>query len=94
VNVKLPQLSKSIDCEEGENLFHCLRSKEIAVASSCKGDGVCGKCVVTVTQGIENLPFESELERRLKVKYNYGPQQRISCQCAVHGDLEITTTYW
>jgi Na+-transporting NADH:ubiquinone oxidoreductase subunit NqrF len=32
--------------ELGENLLKWLRGKEITIASSCDGEGVCKKCVI------------------------------------------------
>lgn len=75
-------------------MFRTLREQGIAIASSCNGDGVCGKCVVSVASGTENLSPPTELETRIMEKYNYAPPQRIACQCAVQGDVEVKTTYW
>lgn len=94
MKVTLPQLSKSLNCEKGENLFRTLRAADTAVASSCQGDGICGKCVVKVLKGAENLSPPTELELKLKEKYSYSESQRISCQTEVLGDVEIATTYW
>lgn len=94
MTIRVPQLNKTLLCEEGENLFSALRSQNVPVASSCKGDGVCGKCVVTVSKGAAQLSPPTELEERLFVKYSYSGSQRISCQCTVLGDVEIQTTYW
>ncbi len=94
MTIKLPQLSKTLSCNKGENLFQVLREQNIAVASSCKGDGVCGKCVVMVHEGEHNLTPSTELEQRLLEKYQYEAPRRISCQCQVLGDVTLTTTYW
>ena len=94
MKIEMPQLSKTLECEKGQNLFLCLRKQEVAIASSCKGDGICGKCVVSVTAGAENLTPPTELELKLYTKYNLKKPQRISCQCRVQGDIEIKTPYW
>lgn len=92
--VELPQLNKCLSIDKEENLFTALRAAQVPVASSCKGDGVCGKCVVTVEHGDENLTPPTGLEETLCKKYNYSPSQRISCQCQVLGPLVLRTTYW
>lgn len=92
--IKLLQLSKSLSCKKGENLFRFLRSNDIPVASSCKGEGVCGKCVIQVVSGAANLSPATELEKKLQEKYQLREDQRISCQCEVNGDLEVLTSYW
>jgi len=94
MTIRLPQLSKTLSANKGDNLFQTLRAQGVPVASSCKGDGVCGKCVVSVVAGAENLSPVTELESRLFEKYQYSPPQRISCQCTIQGDVELRTTYW
>lgn len=78
----------------GANLMEELLLAGLPVASSCHGDGICGKCRVRVIKGAENLskigPLEQMLRDRLKVPVEF----RISCQCQVLGDIEIDTTYW
>lgn len=64
------------------------------VASSCGGEGVCAKCKVTVVAGSPNLSPPNDLELFLKEKENLGPQERISCQCVVLGDVQLDTKYW
>ena len=94
--IQLPQLNKSLSCKKGENLFRFLRAHQVPVASSCKGEGVCGKCVVQVVRGRENLSPPSQLENKLYEKYELREDQRISCQSNVVGDgeIEIRTSYW
>ncbi|MCB9073274.1 MAG: (2Fe-2S)-binding protein [Bdellovibrionaceae bacterium] len=92
MHIKLPQLNKILSAEENENLFSLLRRSGVPIASSCSGDGVCGKCVVQVMHG--QLEAIGPLEQELKTKYSLADNERISCQCLVKSDLTITTTYW
>jgi 2Fe-2S ferredoxin len=94
LTIYLPQLNKSLQCKKGENLFRFLRENQVPVASSCKGAGVCGKCVMQVVKGMENLSPVEALEKTLHEKYELRPDQRISCQTEVHGDIELRTGYW
>jgi 2Fe-2S ferredoxin len=67
----------------------------LPVASSCRGDGVCGKCriaVVSATAGA--LEPESERELFLRNQHSVPDGFRISCQVAVHGDITVDATYW
>lgn len=90
----LPQLNKSLEGSPTETVFQTLRKHDIPVASSCLGDGVCGKCRLTISEGLENVSAVEPLEQKLIDKYQLSPQQRISCQCFAKGDLTITSTYW
>jgi 2Fe-2S ferredoxin len=94
MKLHLPQLNKSLEGSPSETVFQTLRKHDIPVASSCLGDGVCGKCRLTVAQGLENVSPIEPLEQKLIDKYSLSPQQRISCQCYPLGDLTITSTYW
>ncbi len=84
----------SIEVPEGENLMQSLLKTETPVASSCNGDGVCGKCFIQVIEGSENLSKESAPELKLKSANQIGGDNRISCQTTVHGYIKIDTPYW
>lgn len=84
----------AIEVEPGTLLMKALLDAGMPVASSCKGDGICGKCRIEIVSGAENLSQingrEAILRDRLKVQPNY----RISCQTQVMGDVTVDTTYW
>lgn len=66
----------------------------VPVASSCGGDGVCGKCRIQIVEGQENISIENETETFLREKYSLPSRLRISCQVCVYGDITIDTAYW
>ncbi len=78
----------------GANLMQVLRQNEIPVASSCGGDGVCVKCRLKIIEGAENLSVETDLEQDLREDRNIPPDERISCQTLVFGDIRVHATYW
>lgn len=92
--ISIPQLNKSFLVAEGENLMQALLVHNVPVASSCHGDGICGKCVVTVQEGLNDLPTASEAEKKLLDKLNLSQNKRLSCQCKVLGNLKLKTGYW
>ena len=79
----------------GTLLAQCL-AVGLPVASSCSGRGACGKCVVTVLQGMERLEPADSREIEVLAKNGASPDQRLSCQCdpPATSDLLITTGYW
>lgn len=83
-----------LQVEEGENLMQALLRNDVPVASSCHGDGICRKCVVTVVEGLQNLSQPTLLEIDLAERSPIQPNQRISCQARVTGDIRIDTGYW
>ncbi len=94
MKVELPQLNKTLEGAPEETLFQILRRHDIPVASSCLGDGICGKCRVTVVNDMTTLSKPTVLEEKLIAKYQLSPEQRISCQCSALGDVTLRTTYW
>jgi 2Fe-2S ferredoxin len=78
----------------GSVLMEELLRANLPVASSCHGDGICGKCRIRILQGAENLsqigPIEQLVRERLKVPVEF----RISCQTLVLGDVLVDTSYW
>ena len=84
----------SFDVPLGANLMKSLLENGMPVASSCNGDGVCGKCKLKVQALGESLPPPNEIELILKEKYNLPKGFRISCQVAVVGDISVDASYW
>ena len=56
---------------------------------NCRGNGLCGTCVVEVVEGLDQL---SPRNRREKLKLSGQPDnRRLSCQCQVMGDVICIT---
>jgi 2Fe-2S ferredoxin len=85
---------KPLEVSSHSNVMKALLENGRPVASSCGGEGVCGKCRVTVLAGSENLTPANDTERFLKEREHLGPQERISCQCEIVGDVQLDTRYW
>lgn len=66
----------------------------LPVASSCRGDGVCGKCRIEITEGQKNLSPETDHEKFLRDRFSIPKNQRVSCQTQIEGDITVTTSYW
>jgi ferredoxin, 2Fe-2S len=95
----MPQISfvknkPALEVNRGTNLMRALLDANIPVASSCHGDGVCCKCVITVVQGIENLSPRNQVELELMERNPLPPEKRVSCQTLVLGDIQIDAGYW
>jgi ferredoxin, 2Fe-2S len=71
-----------------------LQAAGLPVASSCFGDGVCGRCRVQVVTGLENLSAIEPIETIVRDRLRIPKDVRISCQARVLGDITIDTTYW
>ena len=71
-----------------------LLDAHLPVASSCLGDGVCGRCRVQIVSGKENLSPIGATEEILRDRLKIPAEQRISCQTNVLGDVTVDTSYW
>ena len=78
----------------GANLMEQLLLAGLPVASSCHGDGICGKCRIKIIDGAENLSIINSLEELLRDRLQVPKDYRISCQTQVLGDILIDTAYW
>lgn len=92
--ITVPKLNKQIEVPVGSNLMSSLLEHNVPVASSCNGDGICGKCKMEVLDNPKGLSDENPTEQFLKLKMKIDPKLRISCQCLVQESISVTTTYW
>ncbi|MBL7545252.1 MAG: (2Fe-2S)-binding protein [Bdellovibrionaceae bacterium] len=80
--------------DQEKSLMELLLDAKIPVASSCKGDGICGKCRIQILSNPENLSVESALETKTKMRNKVSASERLCCQTYVRGDIKIDTSYW
>jgi 2Fe-2S ferredoxin len=83
-----------LQVETGALLMDVLLEAGLPVASSCLGDGVCGKCRIQILEGYENLSAINSVEEIVRTRLKIPKGTRISCQTTVHGDILIDTSYW
>lgn len=92
---------REIEVPEGANLREEARKAGINVYSglskyvNCFGHGSCGTCRVLVKKGTENLSKKGLMERvtlfRMLTAIGHEDEMRLSCQCAVNGDVTVET---
>lgn len=92
--IKIAKSQRILEADTGQALMQALLKHDVPVASSCGGEGVCGKCRLQVVDGGKNLSAPTLLERDLQQKYNLEADERISCQALICGDVEVDATYW
>jgi ferredoxin len=99
--VKFIKEKTEIEVPEGANLRAEARKAGIQVYPglnkylNCMGMGTCGTCRVLVKKGTENLGRKTFIERltllRMFSTIGHENEMRLSCQCAVNGDIEVET---
>ena len=86
---------KKINIDIGSNLREAAIDAGIAIYSNiftnlfnCRGNGMCGTCVVKIES--ENIDPPNEIEKKkLKKKLLVDPNMRLACQVNVKTDLNI-----
>ena len=81
----------------GMNLRESAIDSEIDVYSNiftklfnCRGNGICGTCVVKIEA--ENIDPPNKIEeKKLKKKLMVNPSLRLACQLNVKNDMKIYT---
>ncbi len=89
--ITLKQKNLTFNAPAGTNLMLYLQSEGIPVASSCLGDGICGKCRMKISG---ELPEASALEKETLLRNKANAGDRLSCQIQIESDLEAETSYW
>lgn len=99
--VSIPSQKVEIEVPAGANLRETLRRDGVDVYQglarylNCYGKGFCGECRVLVKKGAENLSKKGLIEgftfTHALAVVGHENEMRLSCQCAVNGDVEIET---
>ena len=77
------------NAEDGGKLQQTIQTAGWPVAFACE-DGVCGTCLIHVTEGAENLSEMDEREKQtLEMMGMDDGEHRLACQCKVKGDVTI-----
>ncbi|NBT58427.1 hypothetical protein EBT16_06550 [bacterium] len=92
--VSLLPSNQIVEVPQGTLLFDAACRAGLPVASSCSAEAVCGKCVMKVHSGSQNLSPLSEHEQKILVRDKRDSNQRISCMVRVLGDCSVSAAYW
>jgi len=92
--VTLRRLGEIIEAESDETLMEAILNSGRPVASSCQGEGICGRCRLRVISGADHLTEETSLEARRRLELSIPEDERLSCQTYVLGDVAVDAPYW
>ena len=76
--------NQEIEVEPGENLLRAATEAGVYVQASCGGEGVCGKCRVTIEKGEVDGPCPASLPEE-----DFRRGVRLACQTRILDDLEV-----
>ncbi len=87
--------AKRVECGQYANLRKIALLRDVEVYKgihqkiNCRGNGLCGTCVMEIVEGLDHLSPPTRREK-LKLK-NSPPNRRLGCQCKVMGDIVCIT---
>ena len=97
--VEFLDVGKKVSCGQYANLRKVALTNGVEVykpihklpppVGNCRGNGMCGFCVMEIVEGIESLSPRT-LREQLKLK-DKPENHRLSCQCQVMGDIVCIT---
>lgn len=90
--IYFPQFKKGkegIKIHPGLSILEFAQKIGVRIDASCGGIGKCGKCVVRIEKGEENLNQPNQIEKN----FNLPPKHRLSCQARVIKDVSDIVVY-
>lgn len=92
VKVSFQPSGRSIAVPAGTALLDAVVAAGLPIARGCGADGLCGRCGVRVLAGA--VDPESDAESATKRRNRIDPAVRLACRTHVHGDVQLTASYW
>lgn len=94
MRVTFTPLGTTAETKPNETVLDAARRAGAPIGNSCGSVGVCGRCRVRVLAGAENISMPTMIELRVATQRGFEDDERLACQAAVLGDVEVTTSYW
>jgi ferredoxin len=94
MRVTFTPLCSTAEAMPNETVLDAARRAGAPIGNSCGSVGVCGRCRIRLLAGAENLSAPTMIEQRVAAQRGFEADERLACQAAVLGDVEVTTSYW
>lgn len=89
LKVTFANTGQTADVEPGAELSTVTQKNGWPIPYGCE-NGICGTCLIKISQGAETLNEPNEHEAQtLKAMGKADGTHRLACQCRVNGDLTI-----
>ena len=95
--VEFLDAGKKIECGQYANLRKVALLHDVEVykgidqLANCRGNGLCGTCVMEIVEGLENLSPKHRREQKCIKLIGKPANYRLSCQTQVMGDVVCIT---
>ncbi len=87
--VTLMPTGRVVEVNEEKNLFVQLREQEVYINTICGGYGKCGKCVIKIIDGDQNINEPTFEEKQLLGNVFSITRERLACQTFVYGAVTV-----
>ncbi len=90
--IRFPQFKNGLEelkVHPGLTILEFARMARVKINAECNGAGTCGKCIVRVEEGEENLNEPTPLEKSFKLK----EKERLACQARIVRDKSDMVLY-
>ncbi len=78
----------TLDVPDGYAMIDMCDQHDTSILFGCR-DGACGACMIKVIEGASNLSKMEDHERDFLETMAAQPEERLACQCKVHGDVKV-----
>lgn len=91
VKITFLNAKQVVETAQGSELLEVAgRDPTIPLKFGCR-QGECGICMIEICSGAQHLTKMSAKEAETLKRKNAGPNFRLACQCALNGDIEISS---
>lgn len=93
MKITIANTDKKATSEDKEHsVFRICHESNIGIDSNCSGTGSCGKCLIKIPRGLDELSPPTYQEIKLLGNVFHITKERLSCQCffkEISGEIEI-----
>jgi 2Fe-2S ferredoxin len=94
-HVSFQPSGRSVEVPAGSTLLDAVLAAGLPIARACGSDGLCARCGVRVLAGAKTgVDEEGDDETTTRRRNRLDPALRLACRARVHGDVEVTASYW
>jgi len=87
IKIAFQPVGTRVDVSTGSTVLEAGREAGLILAANCGGNGICGRCRVTVLG--ENVPAPTEVECRVLNQQEIEAGQRLACRARLSGDADV-----
>jgi adenylate cyclase len=87
--IRINGIDRDIPSSPAISLLSTLQRQGVAIETVCGGRARCGRCLIRVLKGLENMNARGEAEIRRLQTLDAGQNMRLACQSYTRGDIEI-----